>query len=132
VEPWETREWFADYLDACNRHDLDAIRAFIAPGVRRAHLPGGADAWIADLDELFRGFPDWTWRRIQLVVEDDRIAAHLRGSGTHAGVFRGVVPTRRHVNIAEFAFARLEHGRIAEITGSDRSAELLERLRPPL
>ncbi|MDF2581231.1 MAG: hypothetical protein K0S49_2810, partial [Microbacterium sp.] len=23
MEPWEMREWYAEYLDACNRHDLD-------------------------------------------------------------------------------------------------------------
>ena len=112
------REWFADYLEAANRHDLDALRSLIDPAVRRAHLPGGADAWLADLADLFAGFPDWRWKRIQLVVEDDRIAAHLRASGTHLGTFRGIAPTRRHVNVAEFGFYRLTGGRVAEFTGT--------------
>jgi predicted ester cyclase len=37
--------------------------------------PGGADAWVADLADLFHAFPDWQWRRIQLVVEDDRLTS---------------------------------------------------------
>lgn len=123
------REWYDDFLHACNRHDLDAIRSFVAPGVRRAHLPGGADAWIADADELFRAFPDWRWRRIQLVVEDDRIAAHLRAGGTHVGAFRGIAPTRRHVNVAEFAMYRITQGRIAEFSGTTDHVELLAQLR---
>lgn len=61
------RDWFEDYLDASNRHDLDRIREFVAADVRRAHRPGGVEAWIADLAELFRAFPNWRWRRIQLV-----------------------------------------------------------------
>lgn len=122
------REWYADYLDACNRHDLDEVRSFVDPGVRRAHLPGGVDAWIEDLDELFHAFPDWQWRRIQLVVEDDRVAAHLRGSGTHLGRYRDVAPTRRHVNVAEFAFYRVVGGRIVEFSGTD-PVELLAALR---
>lgn len=105
------RDWFADYLDALNRHDLPAVRELIDPAVRRAHLPGGVDAWMADLTELFAAFPDWQWKRIQLVVEEDRIAAHLRASGTH-------VRTRRHVNVAEFGFYRLAQGRVVEYTGS--------------
>jgi predicted ester cyclase len=113
------REWYADYLDACNRHDLDQIRSFLDAGVRRAHLPAGADAWIDDLADLFHGFPDWQWRRIQLVVEDDRIAVHLRGSGTHLGTFRGIVPTRRHVNMAEYLFYRVVGGRIVESSGTE-------------
>ncbi|MGP3536757.1 ester cyclase [Microbacterium sp. RD1] len=127
MEPWELREWYADYLDACNRHDLDAIRSFVHPAVRRAHLPGGDDAWVSDMAELFHGFPDWRWRRIQLVVEDDRIAAHLRGSGTHSRDFRGVAPTRRHANIAEYAMYRVAGGRITEFSGSS-DAELLAQL----
>lgn len=118
VEPWQTRDWFADYLDACNRHDLALLRELIDPAVKRAHLPGGVDAWIADLDALFAGFADWRWKRIQLVVEENRVAAHLRGSGTHSGVYRGIAATRRHVNVAEFVFLRLAKGRVVEFTGS--------------
>jgi predicted ester cyclase len=129
VEPWELREWYADYLDACNRHDLDAIRSFVDPAVRRAHLPGGADAWIDDLADLFRAFPDWRWRRIQLLVEDDRLAVHLRGSGTHLGAFRGMAPTRRHANVAEFAMYRVTKGRFTEYSGTSDQSELLAQLR---
>ncbi|GLJ80414.1 ester cyclase [Microbacterium imperiale] len=129
MEPWELREWFGEYLDACNRHDLGAIRSFIDPDVRRAHLPGGADAWMADVVELLDGFADWQVRRIQLVVEDDRIAAHLRTSGTHTGPFRGVRPTRRHVNVAEFGIYRVVNGRIVEFAGTTDRAELLAQLR---
>jgi predicted ester cyclase len=128
VEPWQMHEWHAEFLDACNRHDLDAIRSFLGPGVRRAHRPAGADAWLADLDEVFRAFPDWRWRRIQLLAEDDRIAVHLRASGTHVGAYRGIAPTRRHVNVAEFAFHRIIGGLIVESSGSD-DIELLAQLR---
>jgi len=113
------REWFGDYLDACNRHDLDALRELIDPMVRRAHQPGGVEAWMSDLTALFAAFPDWRWKRIQLVVEEDRIAAHLRASGTHA-------LTRRHVNVAEFAFFRLDKGRVVEFTGSAPALDQLE------
>ncbi len=128
VEPWEMREWYADYLDACNRHDLEAIASFVDPAVRRAHLPGGSQAWVADLAEVFRAFPDWRWRRIQLIVEDDRIAAHLRASGTHSGEFRGIAPTRRHVNVAEFAMYRVARGRIVEFSGTADQVELLTQI----
>ncbi|CAH0207665.1 hypothetical protein SRABI76_02180 [Microbacterium oxydans] len=128
VESWELREWFADALDTGNRHDLDAIRDLIATDVRRAHLPAGQDAWIDDLADLFHAFPDWQWKRIQLIVEDDRIAAHLRGSGTHLGPFRGIAATRRRVNVAEFAMLRVVNGRVTEYSGSDAAA-LLSAIR---
>ncbi|MGC5170512.1 ester cyclase [Micromonospora sp. DT81.3] len=129
MEPWEMREWYADYLDACNRHDLDAIRSFVHPSVRRAHLPGGEDAWVADMADLFHGFPDWRWRRIQLIVEDDRLAAHVRASGTHLGPFLGIAPTRRHANVAQFGMYRVTNGRITEFSGTTGDVELLAQLR---
>jgi len=122
------REWFADYLEACNRHDLEAVRALVDPAVRRAHLPAGADAWISDLAELFQGFADWQWRRIQIIVEEDRLAVHLRASGTHTGIFLGAAPTRQHVNIAEFGFFRLAKGRVVEYSGTAGNEQLLAQL----
>lgn len=124
MEPWETREWFADVLDALNRHDLDDLRGFLQPGVRRAHLPAGADAWIEEYADLLHGFPDWQWKRIQLLVEDDRLAVHLRGGGTHTGVFAHIAATRRRVSIASFAMWRVDHGRIAEASGTDDAAQI--------
>ncbi|MFK4762870.1 ester cyclase [Microbacterium sp. ZW T5_45] len=124
MESWELRGWFEEYLDALNRHDPDAVRELLAPDVRRAHRPAGADAWIDDLADLLHGFPDFQWKRIQLIVEDDRIAAHLRGSGTHTGPFHGIAPTRRRVNIAEFAMIRVVNGRIVESSGTDDDALL--------
>ena len=121
------RDWFTDYLEACNRHDLDALRSLIAPSVRRAHRPAGVDAWISDLVELYAAFPDWRVRRIQLVVEEDRLAAHLRSSGTHTGTFRGVAATGRHANVAEFGFYRLSDGAISEFTGSS-DGELIAQI----
>ncbi|KTS03610.1 MULTISPECIES: ester cyclase [Microbacterium] len=124
MEAWETRDWFADFLEAQNRHDLEAVREFLDPGVRRAHLPAGAEAWIADVAELVHAFPDWQWKRIQVIVEDDRLAVHLRGSGTHTGTYRHLAATRRRVNIAAFAMYRLSRGRIVEASGTDDAEQI--------
>jgi predicted ester cyclase len=122
--------WFEDYLDVCNRHDVVGLRELLHPDVRRAGAPGGADAWIASFEELLAAFPDYRWKRIALVVEDDRLAAHLRTRGTHRGGYRGVRATGRHVGIAEFAFLRIVGGRVVEHAGSGSDAALLAQLAP--
>jgi predicted ester cyclase len=118
VSPDELRDWYADHLEALNRHDLAAVRSALATDVRRAHLPGGADAWIRDLEELFRAFPDFRWKRVSLLVEDDRLAVHLRASGTHRA-------TGRRANLAEFGILRVAGGRITEYAGTFDVAQLL-------
>jgi predicted ester cyclase len=125
VSPPELHAWYADYLDACNRHDLTELRTVIARDVRRAHRPGGVDAWLDDLVALFTAFPDFQWKRISVIVEDDRVAAHLRAGGTHRGELHGIAPTGRHVNVAEFGMYRIVNGQIAEYAGTSDGAELL-------
>jgi predicted ester cyclase len=128
MSPDELRYWFEDYLEVCNRHDLDGIRQRLAPDVRRTGAPGGADAWLRDVETLLSAFPDYRWKRISVLVEGDRLAAHLRTRGTHRGPFRGLRPTGRHVGIAAFGFYRIAAGRIVEHTGTDDAAELLAQL----
>lgn len=118
------REWFADFLEALNRHDLDAVGGFLDPAVRRAHLPAGSDAWLTDCADLWHGFPDWQSKRIQVIVEDDRLAVHLRAGGTHTGTFAHRAPTRTRVSIASFAMYRVERGRIVESSGTDDVAQI--------
>lgn len=127
MTPEALHAWFADYLEVRNRHDLDGLRELLDPRVRRAHLPRGADAWIDADAELFAAFPDIQWKRITVVVEDDRVAAHLRARGTHRATFAGIPATGRHVNVAEFALLRLVGGRVVEQAASGR-ADLLAQL----
>lgn len=118
MSPDELHFWFEDYLDSCNRHDLEGIRERLAPEVRRAGAPLGADAWVRDVAALLQAFPDYRWKRIALVAEGDRLAAHLRTRGTHRGTFRGLAATGRHVGAAEFAIYRIAAGRIVEYAGT--------------
>lgn len=128
MTPDELRWWFEDYLDACNRHDLAGIRELVAPDVRRAGAPGGADAWVRDVETVLTAFPDYRWKRIAVVVEGDRLAAHLRTRGTHRGDFHGVRPTGRHIGIAAFGFYRIAGGRVTEYAGTGDDAALLAQL----
>lgn len=128
MPPDDLRCWYEDYLEACNRHDLDAIRERLHPEVRRSGHARGADAWVDDIHDLLDGFPDYRWKRITLLVDGDRIAVHLRASGTHRGSFQGIAPTGRHVNVAEFAFYRLAGGRIIEYAGTADGADLRHQL----
>lgn len=126
MSPDELRSWFEDYLETCNRHDLAGIRERVAPDVRRAGAPGGADAWVRDVALLLAAFPDHRWKRITVLVEGDRLAAHLRTRGTHRGTYRDVRATGRHVGVAEFGVYRVVAGRIVEYAGTGDEALLAQ------
>jgi predicted ester cyclase len=126
MTPDELRGWYEDYLDVCNRHDLVGVRELVAPDVRRAGAPGGVDAWVRDVEALLAAFPDYRWKRISIVVEGERLAAHLRTRGTHRGEFRGIRATGRHVGVAELGFYRIVRGRITEYAGAGDEALLAQ------
>jgi predicted ester cyclase len=66
----------------------------------------------------------------RLVADAPWIAVHLSDTGTHRGAaFLGVQPTGRSVAVPEFAFYRVDAGRIVEVWGSAFHVHLLEQLR---
>ena len=74
--------------------------------------------------------PTIAWELRHLVADAPWIAAHLADTGTHRGTFSGVEATGRAVGIQEFAFYRLDAGRIAEVWGMDFHVQLVEQVRP--
>jgi predicted ester cyclase len=63
------------------------------------------------------------------VVDAPWIAGHLADTGTHRGEFHGVEATGRFVSTPEFAFYRVEGGRIGEVWGMAFHVPLLEQIR---
>lgn len=89
----------------------------------------GLEGYAEELQTVVRAFPDYHWELRHLVVDAPWIAAHLTDTGTHRGAFHGVQATGRSVSIGEFAFYRVDAGRIAEVWGMAFHVQLLEQLR---
>jgi predicted ester cyclase len=89
----------------------------------------GLDAYADGQRSVVRAFPDYRWELRHLAVDAPWIAAHLTDTGTHRGPFFGVQATGRPVTAQEFAFYRIDAGRIAEVWGMDFHVLLLEQLR---
>ena len=56
------------------------------------------------------------------------VGAHLTDTGTHRDAYLGVDATGRPVTTEEFAFYRIEAGRIAEVWGTPFHAHLVEQI----
>jgi steroid delta-isomerase-like uncharacterized protein len=102
------------YYEAFNRHDVDAIIAFVAADAVLAAVPKelglgqDRDAFAEYLQMNFTAFPDLHLGVLDMAVGEDLVAARVRGTGTHEGNFMGVRPQGRSVD-EEFAeFFRLD------------------------
>jgi predicted ester cyclase len=125
----ELAAFYRRYNACCNAHRFEDLREFVAHDVVINGIDRGLDAYADGLQAVVGAFPDYRWDLRHLVVDAPWIAAHLADTGTHRGPFLGVQATGRSVSTQEFAFYRLDAGRIAEVWGTAFHVHLLEQLR---
>jgi predicted ester cyclase len=121
--------FYRRYNLCCNEHRVEDLAQFVASDVAIDGTVRGLDAYAEELRVVIRAFPDYQWELRRLVVDPPWIAAHLTDTGTHSGPFLGVPATGRTVNVAEFAFYRIDADRIAEVWGSAFGVHLLHQIR---
>jgi predicted ester cyclase len=125
----ELAAFYRRYNACCNERRFEDLAEFVASDVAIDGIDRGLDEYAAELRSVVRAFPDYRWELRRLVVDAPWIAAHVTDTGTHRETFRGVRATGRSVTVPEFAFYRVDAGRIAEVWGSGFHAHLLEQLR---
>jgi predicted ester cyclase len=121
--------FYRRYNVCCNEHRLDDLRTFVAHDVVINGTDRGPDAYTEGLRGVIRAFPDFRWEPRHLMADAPWIAVHLADTGTHRGASLGVEATGRSVSTQEFAFCRVDAGRIAEVWGTAFHAHLLEQVR---
>ena len=104
--------------EVINDHDLsratelvaeDAVYHDAPPG-----LPPGRAGYLAFTQMFLDAFPDLQLTVEDLLAEGDRVAARVRGRGTHQGELLGIAPTGRRFEASGITIIRLKDGTIAE------------------
>jgi steroid delta-isomerase-like uncharacterized protein len=85
------------YFDAVNGGDLDAAVALLSPSFKQhtAGMPPGPQAARWTLQMFRGGFPDFAIHVDWLLVDEDRVVARTRATGTHSGAFLGHAATNK-------------------------------------
>jgi predicted ester cyclase len=119
--------------EAGNLEPREIVVRFLAEVLNGAR-PEAADELISDesLRQRVAGFrmafPDVEVTTDVLFAEGDLVAGHLRGHGTHEGLFHGVPATGNEWDAHCTAIYRIEAGRIAEAWVSWDLLSLIEQL----
>ena len=106
----------ADALEACNRHDVDALARLVSEDVGFDNpVTGPTDraGMLAFHRALFAGFPDIDYQATQLTTEGDRIVAECHINGSHLGTYAGVPPTGRRLSVGAAFVISVRGGLIA-------------------
>jgi len=104
-----------------NQQDLDVLDE-----VADTKLASATRRWIGPFRQAF---PDFTMEIVDLIAEEDRIAAHFRCSGTHRGEWQGVPATRRRFqDVDEIYIFRVRDGKLSGFTGVEDNLTRLRQL----
>jgi predicted ester cyclase len=77
---------------------------------------------------FFAGFPDLRLTVDETVEEGERIAVRFTVRGTHEGVFQGIPPTGRPVEVQGFSILHFSAGRIVERWNQLDQLSMLQQL----
>jgi predicted ester cyclase len=98
--------------------DEHALLEIIHPDVIDHSRPPGISPGIEGVREQFDGFraafSGFRATVLQQIAEDDLVVTHKVFTGRHDGVFAGVPPTGRDVQIVVIDIVRIADGRIVE------------------
>lgn len=107
--------------EAVNQGHLDVL-AEVADG----EFAQAARQWVGPFREAF---PDFSMEIVDLVAEEDKVAAHFRCSGTHLGEWMGRPPSgRRFQDVDEIYIFRVRNGKLTGATGVEDNLSRMRQL----
>jgi predicted ester cyclase len=82
--------------------------------------------WVAPFRD---SFPDFQMEIVDLVADNDKVAAHFRCSGTRLGEWMGHPPTgRRFHDVDEIYIFRVSGGKLAGASGVEDNVKRMRQL----
>jgi predicted ester cyclase len=120
--------FYRRYNACCNERRFGDLVEFVARDVVTNGTERGLDVYVEGLRAVVRAFPDYRWEIRHLVIDSPWIAAHFANTGTHRAAFLGVRASGRPVSTQEFAFYRVDAGRIAEVWVTADDLQLLQQI----
>jgi steroid delta-isomerase-like uncharacterized protein len=113
------KERLVQAVEAWNEHDLDAYMDLYSEDLVLHGFPPAVEPTKEGLKGFFAGLfeavPDARVTPINVVAEDDVVAAHFTISGTHEGELLGAPPTGNAIDVDVMSFFRFgADGRVSE------------------
>ena len=121
------------YDEVINTGALDRIDEFLTEDfVDHEEFPGipSDREGVKQFFSMMRSaFPDFRIDIEDILVEGDRVAVHLRLTGTHEGEFMGIAPTHKRIDVEGGDFLRIvDEERAAEHWGVTDVMTLMQQL----
>jgi steroid delta-isomerase-like uncharacterized protein len=128
----ENKNLVRRYQDAYNTNRLDDLAEVVAADVLTPNIIAGMSPGLEGAKAVhqttLRGMPDYHTEIEDLIAEGDKVAARVRITGTHTGVFWGVAPTGKRINLTGMYIVRIADGKIVEHWGEENGLTVFRQL----
>jgi steroid delta-isomerase-like uncharacterized protein len=107
------------YEEVWNKRRLEVAGELISPShavqlMDAADSGIGPEAYARNVTQFIRAFPDLKFTLLDMVAENDKVAAFWNISGTHKGEFRGIAPTGKKISVDGITINQLAGGKIMD------------------
>jgi steroid delta-isomerase-like uncharacterized protein len=130
----QNKEILARFINECwNAHNKSICDELLSPDYKH-YMPGVPEPTIGPagykqlVDAFLTGFPDTRFEVEEVFGEGDRVCVVWTARGTHQGVFNGVAPTQRPIEIKGVGVGRIVDGKIVEIASHFDNASFAKQL----
>jgi len=128
----ENKQIIRRYQEIYNSNRLDDLPEVVAEDMLTPKIMPGVGTGLAGARKIhamtLAGMPDWHTEIIDLIAEEDKVAARIKMTGTHTGEFFGIPATGKHVEFTGIYIARIAKGKIVDHWGEEDSVSLLTQL----
>ena len=109
------------FFAAMNEHDVGKMAHYctddiVADEVAEPEPFFGVEAFKQSYSDVFEGYPDCHAEVLETLLDDNTIICQVRWDATNSGIFRGVEPTGKKVDLRIAYFLSTKEGKIARIT----------------
>jgi len=107
--------WNARRLDVADQiFSEHCVTHQLRSGVLAAPAHRGPQEMKEHVSGWLKSFPDLRFNIEQMITERDRVMSQLMMEGTHQGIWMGISPTGKRVQIRMITIHRIASGKIAE------------------
>ncbi len=113
------KQFMNSFIDeVINRKNLDAIDKMVSEDfIEHVPFPGqcqGREGLKFAIGSMHIGFPDMNWTMHEQIAEDEKIVSRFVWKGTHNGVFMGIPPTNKKVEVWGMVIDVVRNGLFSE------------------
>lgn len=107
------------FEEVWNQGKLDVLDDILSPEYIN-HSPGfenpkpGPEGLKPIVSTIRTGFPDLKYIIEKLIVTNDYVAVYVTMTGTHTGIFFGIEPTGKKIEVHQMQFERISDGKMIE------------------